>query len=74
MREEKPSANRSKDIEELLGSLHLQHYDYLHDFARYMGCNRVLAENPVQDTFEIVLENPESCWPATTNWPGCWAS
>lgn len=59
MREEKPSANRSREIEELLGSLYLQHYDYLHDFARYMGCNRVLAEDLVQETFEIVLENPE---------------
>ena len=57
--DEKPSANSSKEFEELLSSLYLQHYDYLRDFACYLGYNRILAEDLVQETFEIVLENPE---------------
>ncbi len=56
--EEKPSAG-PEEIEELLSSLYLQHYDYLRDFTRYLGCSRDLAEDLVQETFEIVLREPE---------------
>lgn len=58
-REDKPVTSGSGDLEELLSSLYLQHYDYLRDLARYFGCSRDLAEDMVQETFEIVLRQPD---------------
>ena len=58
-REDKPVTSGSGDMEELLSSLYLQHYDYLRDLARYFGCSRDLAEDMVQETFEIVLRQPD---------------
>ena len=58
-RKDKAVASGSGDMEELLSSLFLKHYDYLRDLARYFGCSRDLAEDMVQETFEIVLRQPD---------------
>ena len=44
---------------ELISELYLKNYDYLVDLARYLGQSRDVAEDLVQETFEIVLKQQE---------------
>lgn len=51
--------NDGHRTEDLIGLLYCEHFDYMVDLARYLGQPPDVAEDLVQETFEIVLKHPE---------------
>lgn len=56
---EKPSA---EEYNELVASLYREHFTYLVESARRLGCSRDYAEDNVQEVFQVAMEKKEELY------------